>query len=74
MTLRDGASIRGIEKGFDDFSAQLLDVNQQFHSFRKEEVAHMKREDQSLMPADYGTETRRRRADRSAGLSGDTTR
>jgi cytochrome c oxidase cbb3-type subunit III len=55
VTLRDGQVIRGVEKGFDDFSAQLLDMNRQFHSFRKEEVASMKREEQSLMPADYAT-------------------
>jgi putative heme-binding domain-containing protein len=55
VTLRNGQVIRGIEKGFDDFSAQLLDMNRQFHSFRREEVAQMKREEQSLMPADYGT-------------------
>jgi len=54
VTLRDGRTIRGIEKGFDDFSAQLLDTNNQFHSFRKEEVVSMKREDQSLMPSNYG--------------------
>jgi putative heme-binding domain-containing protein len=53
VTLRDGHDIRGIEKGFDDFSAQLLDVNRKFYSFRKEEVASMKREDRSLMPSNY---------------------
>jgi putative heme-binding domain-containing protein len=55
VTLRDGKVIRGVEKGFDDFSTQLLDMNRQFHSYRKEEVASMKREETSLMPADYGT-------------------
>lgn len=55
VTLRDGRTVRGIEKGFDDFSAQLLDTSKQFHSFRKEEVASMKREDRSLMPSDYAT-------------------
>ena len=53
VTLRDGRVIRGIEKGFDDFSAQLIDVNKHFYSFRKEEVASMKLDDQSLMPSDY---------------------
>jgi cytochrome c oxidase cbb3-type subunit 3 len=53
VTLRDGRVIRGVDKGFDDFSAQLLDMNKQFHSFRKEEVASMKREEISLMPANY---------------------
>jgi cytochrome c oxidase cbb3-type subunit 3 len=53
VTLRDGHTVSGIEKGFDDFSAQLLDMNRQFHSFRKEEVASVKREDRSLMPSNY---------------------
>jgi putative heme-binding domain-containing protein len=53
VTLRDGRIVRGVEKGFDDFSAQLLDMNKQFHSFRKEEVASIKREDLSMMPANY---------------------
>lgn len=53
VTLRDGKVIRGIEKGFDDFSAQLLDVNRKFHSFRTEEVASIRRETRSLMPDNY---------------------
>ncbi len=53
VTLHDGRTLRGIEKGFDDFSVQLLDANKQFYSFRKEEVVSMKREDQSLMPSNY---------------------
>ena len=53
VTLRDGRVVRGVEKGFDDFSAQLLDSNKQFHSFRREEVVSMKREDRSLMPSDF---------------------
>jgi putative heme-binding domain-containing protein len=55
VTLPDGKVIRGVQKGFDDFSAQLLDRNGRFYSFRQEEVASMKREETSLMPADYGT-------------------
>ena len=54
VKLRDGRVIRGISKGFDDFSAQLLDVNKRFYSFRKEEVASMKIDERSLMPANYG--------------------
>jgi putative heme-binding domain-containing protein len=54
VTLKDGTVVRGVDKGLDDFSAQLLDVNRQFHSFRREEVLSMKREDRSLMPRDYG--------------------
>jgi cytochrome c oxidase cbb3-type subunit 3 len=51
VVLSDGRTIRGINKGFDDFSAQLLDVDKHFYSFRKEEVAEMSREEQSLMPS-----------------------
>lgn len=54
VQLRDGRVIRGIEISFDDFSAQLLDVNRTFHSYRKDEVASMTREPESLMPQDYG--------------------
>jgi putative heme-binding domain-containing protein len=54
VTLRDGKMLRGIEKGFDDFSVQLLDANKKYYSFRKGEVLSFKREDKSLMPADYG--------------------
>ena len=50
VTLRDGSTVRGIEKGFDDFSAQLLDVKRQFHSYRRDEVASMRREEKSVMP------------------------
>lgn len=54
ITLRDGTTVRGIEKGFDDFSAQLLDENRKYRSYRKEEVRSIKREEQSLMPSSYG--------------------
>ncbi len=70
VTLRDGTTVRGIEKGFDDFSAQLLDVNKRFYSFRKEEVASMKRDDKSLMPSGYGQKlTASEQADLLAYLS-----
>jgi cytochrome c oxidase cbb3-type subunit 3 len=50
VKLRDGREVRGVEKGFDDFSAQLLDAKGQYHSYRREEVASMKREERSIMP------------------------
>ena len=53
VKLKDGRVISGIEKGYDDFSAQLLDTNRQFHSFRKEEVLSIRREERSLMPGNY---------------------
>lgn len=54
VTLRDGTKVSGIEKGLDDFSAQLLDVNREFHSYRRDEVSSIEREKRSLMPDDYG--------------------
>lgn len=50
VTLKDGRTVRGVAKGFDDFSAQLLDANRVFHSYRREEVASMEREEKSIMP------------------------
>lgn len=55
VTLRDGQTVSGIEKGFDDFSAQLVDVSGHFHSYRRDEVNSMQRQNKSLMPA-YGKE------------------
>jgi putative heme-binding domain-containing protein len=54
VKLPDGRTLRGIEIAFDDFSSQFMDVNRQFHSFRKEEAASIEREPTSLMPSDYG--------------------
>ena len=45
----------GVQRGFDDFSAQLMDPAENFHSFQKDEVTSMKREIRSLMPATYKT-------------------
>ncbi len=51
---RDGRAVQGIGRGFDDFSAQLIDASGRFHSYLREEVASVEREFVSLMPATYG--------------------
>jgi cytochrome c oxidase cbb3-type subunit 3 len=50
---RDGKKITGVERGFDNFSAQLMDVSGRYYSFQKENVTSIKREYRSLMPSNY---------------------
>lgn len=51
---RDGKKIVGVERGFDNFTVQLMDLSDNFYSFDKSEVASVKQEFESLMPANYG--------------------
>jgi putative heme-binding domain-containing protein len=51
VVTRDGKTIRGLEKGLDNFSAQLMDLSGKFYSFERSEVKSMTREPNSLMPA-----------------------
>ena len=53
VVTKDGKTIVGVQRGFDDFSAQLMDAAENFHSFEKSEVTSVKREIRSLMPANY---------------------
>ena len=41
---RDGAKLIGVERGFDDFSAQLMDASGNYYSFLKSDVRSAKRE------------------------------
>jgi len=50
----DGAKVTGVERGYDNFSAQLMDIEGNYYSFLRTEVASIQREDRSLMPAGYG--------------------
>src|SRR5436190_1934409 len=50
VVTRDGKTIVGVQKGFDNFSAQLMDTSENFYSFEKDKVASMQREFRSLMP------------------------
>lgn len=54
VVTRDGKIIIGVQKGFDNFSAQLMDAGEKFYSFEKENVTSMEREFRSLMPDNYG--------------------
>jgi cytochrome c oxidase cbb3-type subunit 3 len=51
---RDGTKLAGVERGFDNFSAQLMDVAGNYYSFLKSDVTSATREDRSLMPDNYG--------------------
>jgi putative heme-binding domain-containing protein len=51
---RDGRKIVGVERNFDNFSAQLVDLSGKYYSFEREDVLSMKREPRSLMPSTYG--------------------
>ncbi|HMD50567.1 MAG TPA: c-type cytochrome [Bryobacteraceae bacterium] len=50
---RDGRKIQGVEKSYDNFSAQLMDLSGKYYSFLREDVTSMTREPKSLMPS-YG--------------------
>jgi cytochrome c oxidase cbb3-type subunit 3 len=57
VTLKDGKTIRGLQKGLDDFSAQLVDVNGRYYSFRTEETVTIGQDAGSLMPTRKLTDT-----------------
>jgi alcohol dehydrogenase (cytochrome c) len=49
----DGTAYRGVLKGLDSFSVQMLDTTGTFHSFEKEKLARLDIEPGSLMPGDF---------------------
>jgi cytochrome c oxidase cbb3-type subunit 3 len=51
---RDGKKITGVERGFDNFSAQFIDIAGRYYSFQKDNVTSIQREYRSLMPSNYG--------------------
>lgn len=53
VVTKDGKKIVGVQRGFDNFSAQFMDAGEKFYSFQKSEVTSMKREFRSLMPDNY---------------------
>jgi putative heme-binding domain-containing protein len=55
VVTRDGKRITGLEKGFDNFSARLMDLSGRYYSFQKDDVTSIQREYRSLMPSNYGT-------------------
>lgn len=56
VTLKDGSTVRGIRKGLDDFSAQLIGLDRRFYSFRRNEVTSIEKDPHSLMPDQELTE------------------
>ena len=54
VVTRDGKNIVGVEKNFDNFSFQLVDLSGNYYSFLREDVASVTRESRSLMPSSYG--------------------
>ena len=54
VVMRDGKKITGIERNFDNFSAQFVDLSGKYYSFLREDVTSMTREPRSLMPSTYG--------------------
>jgi putative heme-binding domain-containing protein len=51
VVTKSGQTVEGIERGFDNFSAQLVDSAGNYHSFLKDEVRSIERSKKSLMPA-----------------------
>jgi putative heme-binding domain-containing protein len=50
---RDGKTIQGTQRGFDNFSAQLVDIQGNYYSFLKSEVSSIQRDETSQMPGGY---------------------
>ena len=50
---REGTKVAGVQRGFDNFSAQLVDLSGKFYSFDKSGVRSITREFRSVMPGDY---------------------
>jgi putative heme-binding domain-containing protein len=55
IATRNGKTLTGILRNEDNFSLQLQSVDGAFHLLMKSDVASIRRESNSLMPADYGS-------------------
>ena len=51
---KDGKKIVGVQRGYDNFSAQLMDAKENYYSFQKSDVTSITRDFISMMPAGYG--------------------
>ena len=51
VTTKDGRKITGVQKAYDNFSAQLMDASEKFHSFLRSDTQSITREFRSLMPS-----------------------
>ena len=54
VVTKDGKKIVGAQRGYDDFSAQLMDASENYYSFQKSDVASIAMEYKSLMPGTLG--------------------
>ena len=54
VVTKDGKKIVGAQRGYDDFSAQLMDASETYYSFQKSDVTSIRQEYKSLMPNTYG--------------------
>ena len=50
LVTQDGEQIRGVRKGEDAFSVQIVDTNERLQGYRKADLEEVVREDESLMP------------------------
>ncbi len=50
---KDGTKVIGVQRGLDNFSAQLMDMKENIHSFWRSDVKSIDREFKSVMP-EYG--------------------
>jgi putative heme-binding domain-containing protein len=50
VVTREGKKITGIERGFDNFTVQLMDSSETFHSYDRSELQSAMRENHALMP------------------------
>ena len=55
LVTRDGAEIRGVRKGEDAFSIQIVDIEERLQGYRKAALQSVVLEDESLMPV-FGVE------------------
>jgi putative heme-binding domain-containing protein len=53
VVTRDGRKVTGVEKGFDNFWAALMDLSGRYYSFQRDAVSSVQREYRSLMPSNY---------------------
>ena len=51
--MRDGTKIVGVERAFDNFSAQFVDLSGRYYSLQKDDVTSIQREYRSVMPSSY---------------------
>ena len=55
VTTRQGQQFKGMARNEDNFSLQLQSVDGTFHLFAKSDIEHLEYQQESLMPANYGS-------------------